>query len=124
MQAWPEDALQIQPNGRSPPESQMPSQWEEQSTSATADDGSDQPHPELQVRVCIIKQLLLTQCHASTVPALHASSSLLRATSSLHKLQQAHAHLAWGNPFRRVQEMGSYFTCDSHGCAGMAQRMI
>ena len=76
VQAWPEDAQEIQPKRSSPSESETPSHWEERSTSATADDESDHPHAELQVRMLrikhLFKHLLLIQIHTSTPPALHA----------------------------------------------------
>ena len=58
MQVWPEEALEIQLNSSSLSESQTPSHREERSTSATADDKSDQHHAELQVRKPMTKQLI------------------------------------------------------------------
>ncbi len=42
-------------------DSQTPSQWEERSTSATADDEPSHPHTELQVRMLMARHLLLKQ---------------------------------------------------------------
>ena len=102
MQAWLEEALDIQPNSSRPSESQTPCQWEERSASATAGDGPDHPHTELQVRVLMTKDLLLKQSHASALLPLYGSSGVLRAiSSSTHSSQLMHIWL--GQPI--------YITC-------------
>ena len=88
VQAWPKDALELQPKRSSPSVSQTPSYWEERSTSTTADDEpSHHPDRALQVRVLMTKHQLLKHYHASTFPALHATSKIpksLRAVIFLH----------------------------------------
>ena len=60
VEAWPENALEIQPRKSSPPESQTPSH-SEQSASVSADDKPDQPHAELQVPMLMIDAQIVSQ---------------------------------------------------------------
>ena len=110
VQAWPKDDLEVQPERGCLSESQTPSHWEERSTSASAHEDLDQPRTELQVRMLMTTHSLLKHCHASALPALHASSTSLRPIVSLDAQQQAHAHLAGGTPCTREQAAELHMT--------------
>ena len=102
VQAWTKDA----PKSSSPSESQTPSRWEEQSTSATATtiEKLDHPHTELQVKILLTKHLLL-KCAIAQAECLQMS---VAGSSVLHVC-------TWGRPvlpFGEMQRSFSFHQCD------------
>ncbi len=113
VQALTKDA----PKSSSPSESQTPSHWEEQSTSATAtaDEKLDHPQTELQVRILLTKHLLL-KCAIAQAECLQIICMMSVAGSSvLHACRCGRPVLPFGEMQRSFSSHPPLQSRERHG---------